>query len=247
MPWTEVKNEWIKDAHLLSITENFTGATVIISPHPDDESLGCGGTIAALAKADKKVHIIFVSDGSMSHPNSQKYAAPLLMELREKEALAAAEILGVPEMQCHFMRLKDSAVPTIGAAGFRNAVGNMGELLKNIQPHTIILPWKNDPHRDHKASWQITHASIMQAGLQVQMLHYLIWFWQRGDADEELLQSEICKVGIYDFVGVKQAAIEAHVSQVSNLIDDDADGFILSQEVLNHFKDPFELFIKLKT
>ncbi len=245
MPGIEFKDQWVNDAHLLSI-ENFTGATIIISPHPDDESLGCGGTIAALAKAGKNVHIIFVSDGSMSHPNSQKYIAPLLMQLREREALAAANILGIPATYCHFMRLKDGAVPAIESTGFTEAVSKMSELLKNVQPQTIILPWKNDPHRDHKASWQITAAAIIQAGLQVNLLHYLIWFWERGDVDDELLKTTLCKIDINSVVEIKHAAIKAHASQLTKLIDDDADGFMLSPKVLDHFKGSFELFIQLK-
>lgn len=246
MPGIEFKSQWVKDAHLLSLPENFTGATVVISPHPDDESLGCGGTIAALTKAGKKVHIIFVSDGSMSHPNSQKYAAPLLMQLREREALAAANILGIPAMQCHFMRLKDAAVPAIATAGFEDAVTTMAEIFTNVQPQTIILPWKNDPHRDHKASWKITVEAIIKAGLKVQLLHYLVWFWERGDADDELLKSALCKIDISSVVEIKQAAIKAHASQLTKLIDDDAGGFMLSPDVLGHFTGPFELFIQLK-
>jgi len=246
MPGIKFKNQWIEEALLLSIPATFTGDTIVISPHPDDESLGCGGTIAALAKAGKKVDIIFVSDGSMSHPNSQKYTAPLLMQLREREGLAAVNILGIPATQCYFMRLKDGAVPAIEAAGFAEAVSTMAKLLKKVQPQTIILPWKNDPHRDHKASWQITVAAIILAGLQVKLLHYLVWFWERGDTDHELLKSDLCKIDISSVVESKQAAIKAHSSQLTNLIDDDTDGFILSPEVLDHFNGPFELFFQIK-
>src|SRR5690606_16204888 len=42
----------------------------VIAPHPDDESLGCGGLIAALAADGRAVQVVFVTDGAGSHPNS---------------------------------------------------------------------------------------------------------------------------------------------------------------------------------
>ncbi|WP_262895303.1 PIG-L family deacetylase [Hymenobacter lapidiphilus] len=52
------------------------GPTVVIAPHPDDESLGCGGLLALLARANVPVWCVLMSDGTMSHPNSAKFPAP---------------------------------------------------------------------------------------------------------------------------------------------------------------------------
>ena len=71
------------------------GTTLVVAPHPDDESLGCGGAIALLRQQEQTVQVLFVSDGSMSHPNSQKYSAEARRDLREQEARNALAILGV--------------------------------------------------------------------------------------------------------------------------------------------------------
>ena len=246
MPQFALKAGWYAKAALLT-AENFLGVTVVIAPHPDDESLGCGGTIALLKQAGRKVNILFVSDGSMSHPNSKKYPPHLLAKLRQREALFAARMLGVPESDCMFMALKDSMVPTSGERGFDKAVKKMAELLKNLSVQNIILPWKNDPHQDHQASWQIVNAAILSGSLKVRLFHYLVWFWERGDeADEELQKAAWWKVDVGAVSAIKLSAIAAHQSQVTALIDDDPTGFILSPEVLAHFDDTFELFATIK-
>ena len=67
------------------------GRTLVVAPHQDDESLGCGGAIALLRELGHPVHALFVTDGSMSHPTSLRYPAPKLSQLREQEALAALQ------------------------------------------------------------------------------------------------------------------------------------------------------------
>ncbi|QIY83181.1 hypothetical protein HER18_06370 [Chryseobacterium sp. NEB161] len=51
------------------------GTTLIVAPHADDESLGCGGMISLLRKYDQDVYILLLSDGTMSHPGSKEYPA----------------------------------------------------------------------------------------------------------------------------------------------------------------------------
>ena len=49
---------------------------------------------------------------------------------------------------------------------------------------------------------------------------------------------------IQSVVEIKQKAIRAHISQVSDLIDDDAQGFRLTPEVLEHFAEPFAIYLE---
>ena len=49
------------------------GNACVFAPHPDDESLGCGGAIALLRNFELPVNIIVMSDGTLSHPNSRKF------------------------------------------------------------------------------------------------------------------------------------------------------------------------------
>ena len=73
------------------------GTTLIVAPHADDESLGCGGVISLLRKYGQTVYILLLSDGTLSHPDSREYPAEKLRDLREKELIDASAILDVAE------------------------------------------------------------------------------------------------------------------------------------------------------
>lgn len=62
------------------------GRVTVFAPHPDDESLGCGGLIARLKDEGSLVHVVVMSDGSASNPNSRRYPGPKLAALRQTEA-----------------------------------------------------------------------------------------------------------------------------------------------------------------
>ena len=222
------------------------GSTLVLAPHQDDESLGCGGTIALLRKHNIKVTVVFVSDGSMSHPNSQKYPEPKLIALREEEAINACKILGVAESDIIFLKLKDSQLPTIREEGFIKSVHLLENILSEIKPQTILFPWQRDPHKDHKATWQIANEAISRSGLPIRRLEYFIWLWERAAAEEipNIKDGNLFSINIESVTRIKQEAILAHVSQTTYLIDDDPEGFILSEGVLGHFSGQHELLIE---
>ena len=245
---TERKN-WQQQATEIT-TEDLKqfGTTVVIAPHEDDESLGCGGTIALLRQMDVPVFVVFVSDGSKSHPNSKKFPAEKLRQLRETEALKALQILNVTSQNASFMRLKDTAVPNKTSPDFDAAVQQMMEILKGINPKTILVTWEKDPHSDHRSSWQILNQAVLQLKTKPRVLQYLIWIWELGK-QADITQNEVVKwfqVNIKPVAEIKKKAVEAHLSQTTRLIDDDPEGFILSPEILAHFDYGEELFIESK-
>ena len=71
------------------------GTLIILAPHPDDEVIGCGGVISASARAGNAPVIVYVTDGSGSHPNSRLFPRPTLIALRQHEACLASKVLGV--------------------------------------------------------------------------------------------------------------------------------------------------------
>ncbi len=240
----ELQHFYTAKAVALMPGHNLTGKTMVIAPHADDETLGCGGTISLLVQAGIEVHIVFVSDGSMSHPNSSKYNEAARAVLRQNEAIAAAAILGVPENCCSFMKLKDGAVPHYGDRGFDEAVAGITKIISGVKPLNVFLPFENDPHPDHIACWQITTEALKKMDETIELYQYFIWFWERGQQQKDLSFLQWYKSDISNVIDKKNAAIAAHASQVTNLIDDDPKGFTLSGEVLCHFNKSTELFAK---
>ncbi len=222
------------------------GKTLIVAPHPDDESLGCGGAIALLRKFGNEVTVLTVSDGALSHPNSVKFPPAKLRDLRESETIAALEILGVSADKITFLRFPDGSVPGELSDDFAAAVTIVRNHLAKISPQTILLPWRRDPHPDHLATWQIVKASIIECGGDYRVLEYPIWLWERaGNADLPREKNiKIRRLKIKEAIIQKQAAIRAHASQIAGLIDDDPSGFQLSAEVLAHFDVAFETYFE---
>src|SRR5262245_47526937 len=78
---------------------------LVIAPHPDDEALGCGGTICLHRKRGDRVHAILLTSGERGIPGVIEDAA---RAIREAEARRAAEVLGIEPPV--FLRLPDLAL-----------------------------------------------------------------------------------------------------------------------------------------
>lgn len=219
------------------------GRTLVVAPHQDDESLGCGGTIALLCARRLPVHVLFVSDGAGSHPNSRTYPMARLIEVREREARAALAALGGNDDATTFLRLPDRYVPRAGSEGFTAACAMVRGVLDHWQPDTILLPWRRDPHGDHRASWELVTAVATPA---VRLIEYPIWILIERGAEDLPRAGEVrgWRLDIGEALVRKRAAIAAHRSQTTDLIGDDPAGFRLTASDLGHFDRSFELFLE---
>ncbi len=222
------------------------GPTFVIAPHPDDESLGCGGTIALLARAGLPVHVLFVSDGTGSHRDSPTYPPEALRELRETEAREALVRLGLSGDTATFLRLPDRFVPWEGQPGFDMAVMAVAVLLRARQPATILLPWRGEHHCDHVASWQIVRAAAARISPQPRLLEYPIWLWERTMPHRDPSAREVVgwRLDIGPVLDRQQTAIEAHRSQLTDLITDAQFAFRLEPDFLANFARPWEVFLE---
>lgn len=217
------------------------GTTLIIAPHSDDESLGCGGVISLLRKYGQTVYILLLSDGTLSHPNSIEYPADKLRDLRENELLNAAEILGVPAENIIFCRYTDRSVPSVHHGEFEGAVENISKMIAMLQPQSIFVPWRRDPHPDHQAAFHLIDAAETS---NAKIYEYPIWLKELGqDGDGPFAEESMpFRLNISSVLHQKQQAISQHRSQITNLISDDPEGFKLSKEMLNEFNVPYETF-----
>ena len=119
--------------------------------------------------------------------------------------------------------------------------------LEDVMPQTVLLPWRRDPHPDHRAVSQIMQAALGTLSAPPRPLEYPVWAWERA-APEDLPQPHevsAFRLNIRDAAAVKRSAVAAHVSQVTHLIDDDPHGFWLSPEVLAHFERPWEVYLEV--
>lgn len=229
------------------------GRTLAIAAHPGDESLGCGGTLALLAQMRVPVAVVWVSDGAASHRNSRVYAPPKLVNLREAEAKMALDKLGVGRKNGFFLRLPDGRVPFPDDPDFEVALGAAREVLGQFAPQTLLLPWRREVNRDHRASWQLFSRAAQELEienlqiptLQIQSFEYLMGAFQ-GAAPEDWPQNSEASAFAVDISGaraLKRSAMDAHASQTTRLIKDDPNGVWLTPELLEPFCNAHEAWI----
>jgi len=242
---------FVKGPVISDSNSSIIGNSLILVPHPDDESLACGGTISLLRKNGFLVHLIFITDGTMSHPNSRIYPSERLRDLREEEAKKALNILNVSEDSIHFLRLPDSNMDKLDSVRFQYASKALQEYILEMQPTTVFIPWRYDPHPDHIATWNLGIDAISSiynnsSKFQSRVLEYPVWFWERTEVSQLAQESEVnlWKVQITDELTKKKQAISQHASQLGQIIDDDPTGFSLSNEMLEHFYHQEELFFE---
>jgi LmbE family N-acetylglucosaminyl deacetylase len=220
------------------------GTSMVVAPHPDDESLGCGGFIAESCARGRPPVIVVMTDGTASHPSSPSYPADRLRALRERETSAALAILGLSSESLHFMRLRDSAMPRAGGP-FDLAVVELRRLVVAYRCKTIFAPWLHDPHCDHETTQIMVRAAVKSLGVPI--YSYPVWGWLLPP-EQFLAENAIegWRLNITAHVDRKRRAIASHQSQYSDLINDDPKGFRLPAELLSTFERPYETFISTR-
>jgi LmbE family N-acetylglucosaminyl deacetylase len=224
------------------------GPTLVVAPHPDDESLGCGGAIALLRRFGLPVHVLLISDGSGSHPGSLRYPPADLAELRQRELRAALAQLDVDAACLTCLGLPDRQVPRAGSAAFAAAAERVCEALRRLlwAPKTVLLPWRRDPHIDHRGTWELLTKVLGHAHPRPRLLEYPIWVWELAQAGDAPRPDEVraWRLDVTPVLEQKLAAIAAHVSQTTPLIDDADRAWCLAPDMLAHFAHPWEVYLE---
>jgi len=123
---------------------------LVLAPHPDDETIGCGGTIARLAARGADIEVVVLTDGEATIGGQPPAlgggrSTEATAAARRSEAMLAAGVLGA------------STVVTPGLADGRlsNELATLGEVLDAAldrhRPEVVLLPWPMDGHPDHRA------------------------------------------------------------------------------------------------
>lgn len=187
--------------------ENFRGRkgnVLVIAPHPDDDVLGVGGTMAEASSQGKEVFSVYLTDGRGSPRVDKTISDDEMAIQRQKEALAALEAVGAGGG----FFLKRRSEELAGEAG-RKAERELVEILQFIRPEEVFLPAPYERHRTHQ---RCTHLSIEAlrtvAGLETSLLGYSLWgsFW---GGKRRVVRD------ISPFIKKKIAAALAHASQIA--------------------------------
>lgn len=249
--------ERLPQADLDTLLGSAPARTVVLAPHPDDESLGCGGLLAAAAAVGRDVRVVVVSDGSGSHPHSRAWPAPRLTTRRARETRAALGALGLRPDQVSFLGLPDRAVPDDGPALDR-AVADLLALCgppagKDAAIGTVLAAWRHDPHRDHAATWAIATALVQRLPGRPRLLAYPVWGWAFAHPIAGFpmpLPPRLPgppsgrRLDVRQRLPAKRRAILSHATQTGRVVRDDPGGFALPPRLLALAARPYEVFLE---
>lgn len=143
---------------------------VVVAPHPDDETLGLGATMAQLAARGVDVTVVSVTDGGAAYPGASSYAQAELEAARRDELYLATRLLGVNEPIM-------LGLPDGGLTGEEDRLAALiAQILGDKPPGTwCAATWRGDGHPDHEAVGRAA-AQAVRATAAV-LVEYPIWMW----------------------------------------------------------------------
>lgn len=204
------------------------GTLVVLAPHPDDETLGCGSLLAHAAAQGVACTVVCVTDGCRSHPNSRLWPRARLADLRRQELDRAAATLG--RIAVHHLGYPDCEAPRGG-----EAVARLSRLVP--QGALFLTPWAGDPHVDHQSCAELAQAVVVRRP-DLRHLAYPIWGRLRPAVPFPRTGWRLTSRH-----PAKPAALACHASQMTGLIHDDPDGFTMDPELQRLFLDEPEVFL----
>ena len=132
------------------------GKTIlVVAAHPDDEVLGCGGSIAKWTASGNIVHILIMAEGATSRSSIRdREAKSEELSLLEKSANSAGKILGVASVK--LLDFPDNRMDSVDRLDIIKAIE---EEIKRLKPHTVVTHHCGDVNIDHR----ITHEAVVTA------------------------------------------------------------------------------------
>ncbi len=221
--------EWQRTLHGLPVWNAPSLPTLVVSPHPDDETLGCGGLIAAERRRGMQVTVAAVTDGEHAYPGEEGGEA--LAATRREEQDRALMRLGV-ERECVLrFRMTDSDV------GVREAE-LVERLVERLSPGScIVAPWEGDFHPDHEACGRAAAEAAERTGAR--LISYFFWTWHRG-TPKTLAGLPLAVFPLDDeLLNAKTEALACHRSQLER----EGGGPVLPPELLGPARRAFEVFL----
>lgn len=132
-------------------------AVLVIAAHPDDEALGCGGTVAKLASSGTAVHLTFLADGVGARSEADASLSPVdhqALDQRRHSARRAANILGATSVS--FDDLPDNRLDCIPLLKITQRIE---ALIAQHRPSMVLTHHAGDLNIDH----QRVHQAVITA------------------------------------------------------------------------------------
>jgi LmbE family N-acetylglucosaminyl deacetylase len=200
---------------------------LVVTPHPDDAEIWCGGTIARWIKGGAEVHYVLCTDGGKGI-DKPGITSKELSSTREKEQLAAAKILGVKNVV--MLHHPDGELEDTG--DFRKELVRQIRLVRpdvvlTTEPYRMNLSW----HRDHRITGQVTIDAVFPYARD--HLHFMD-LWEKEGLEPHKTGTVLfwgterpdTFIDIAEAMEQKIESVKAHRSQMADRSEAEIVGFI---------------------
>lgn len=230
-------NRWTSLPHLDPATIEHL---VVVSAHPDDETLGTAGLMHRVAHAGGHICVILATDGEASHSASVTHSPDQMGFQRVAEVRQALEQIA-PGISLVRLGLHDGAL--------KHSIPQLREAIRAVVtaidgPITLASTWSDDGHGDHRAVSEASAEVARETGAR--LLEYPIWMWHWAAPDDHRVPWSQLTVMMLDSTeqAAKVRAIAEYRSQTRPLSNATGDEAILHAGFLEHFTRPMEAFVE---
>ncbi|MGH3487559.1 MAG: PIG-L deacetylase family protein, partial [Actinopolymorphaceae bacterium] len=223
------------------VTASSSGrATLVVAPHPDDETFGCGGTIALKRCHGTRVRVLVVTDGRRSH-RSAVISADELSAIRAAEVGRATAVLGVPAEELVLLGVREDEL----AAQYDAVVAAVAAELRAGSFAEVLVTSRWDWHEDHQLVSAAVHEAVGRAGGVARILEYPVWSWVDGPSDlwRALGGVRASSVDVSSVIGQKRSAIAEYRSQTTKLTDEET-WAVMDATLIGQFLGGVEVFLE---
>ena len=217
------------------MNERIGNKMMVFAPHPDDETLACGGIIIKKIEQRFDVYVTVMTDGRHSHDVTLGLSEPspeTIAEIRAKEFSEATSILGVNPSNLTVLGFEDGKLKEHMTEAREKTV----RILRDVRPSEIYMPYRDDANEDHRTTYEIVADAVREADLHPKMYEYSVW-------NGRILDSELKSlvIDIHRELGRKMEAISKYKSQISTCFPKQEKP-VLSEEFVNMFRSESETF-----
>jgi LmbE family N-acetylglucosaminyl deacetylase len=217
---------------------------VILAPHPDDETLGCGGLLATAAALGLDPQVVYLTDGAGSHRRSSTWPPPRVAAARRREALEALAVLGLQETQVMFLDWPDASPLPPQSEGYRESLAILLDAFKGSEPRSLWAPRQGERHCDHEAARLLADDVARRIPRRLRRMDYMVWGW----ADEAVARAgeheRIWGLKCDRFKLRRREALACHRTQTTPLIQDAEDAFLIPDDLAALVDRPVEIFFE---
>lgn len=217
---------------------------LILAPHPDDETLGCGGLIATASRLGLRPRVAYLTDGEHSHTGSPTWPPQRIAERRRQEAIDALAVLGVPQDDVLFLGWPDGAPRPRGLDAYETSLKSLQAWADGFSAWSIWAPWRAEQHCDHVAANVLAADLAANTNREVVSMEYLVWGWADPDLAHRHGAEGVWGLMCVDEIERRRRALACHQTQMLPIIDDATEAFLIPPDLAALTDRPVEIFLE---